>query len=74
LTINLLSKLNNKVNWNSLSSSKKLDWSWEFIDIKFDKFNFFRLSENKGLYEQVILNKMTKKEIFEYLDSVFSKI
>lgn len=69
LTIELLHKYDGKIIWNNLSSSEKLDWTWEYIDMHFDKFNIFRLAENKGIFEKLILDKLTKKEIFKFLDN-----
>ncbi len=68
LTIDLLNKNFEKVNWNFLSSNVTLDWSWDFINIHFDKFNLFKLSENEGLFTKLIYNDMTKQEVFEFLD------
>lgn len=69
----LLNKYIEKINWNNLSSSEKLDWSWEYIDIHFDKFNLFRLAENKGIFEKLITDKLTKQEIFDFLDNELLK-
>ncbi len=73
ITIELLSKYDSKINWNNLSSSEKLDWTWEYIDIHFDKFNLFRLAENKGIFEKLIIDKLTKQEIFDFLDNELLK-
>ena len=68
LTIDLLNKFDGKLRWNYLSSSEKLDWTWEFIDEHFDKLNLIRLSENKGIF-----NKLTKQEIFDILYNEITK-
>jgi hypothetical protein len=73
LTFDILSKLDDKVNWNHLSSCKTLDWSWELIDTKFDKFNVFKLSENKGIYEKLIGYTWSKRDIVVFLDSQLVK-
>ena len=73
INIKLLGNYNEKVNWNNLSSSQKLDWTWEYIDIHFDKFNLFRFSENKGVFEKLITDKLTKQEIFDFLDNQLKK-
>jgi len=73
LTIELLNKLNDKINWNNLSSCEKLDWNWEFIDTHFDKFNFFRLSENKGIYDKLIINELGKNGVVEFLNNEITK-
>lgn len=73
ITIELLSKYDNKINWNNLSSSEKLDWTWEYIDLNFDKLNLFRLGENKGLFEKLIIGKLSQQEIFEFLDNELKK-
>ena len=69
ITIELLSKYDNKINWNNLSSSEKLDWTWEYIDLNFEKLNLFRLGENKGIFEKLINEKFSKQEILELLDN-----
>lgn len=73
LTIELLNKYDGKLKWNNLSSSEKLDWTWEYIDIHFDKFNLFRLAENKAIFEKLIIDKLTKQEIFDFLDNEMTK-
>jgi|GEM_PF-1312878 len=73
LTIEMLNKLSDKINWNSLSSSEKLDWTWDFIDTHYDKFNFFRLSENKGIYDKLVINKLSKNGVFEFLNDEMTK-
>lgn len=73
ITIAILRKYDDKINWNNLSSCEKLNWDWEFIDMHFDKFNLFRLGENKGIYEKLIRDKLTKKQILEYLDKELKK-
>lgn len=70
INIKILNKYDGKINWSYLSSSAKLDWSWEFIELNFNKFNFSRLSENKGIYETLINEKLTKQDIFDFLDKV----
>jgi len=69
ITIDLLGKYDGKFNWRNLSSCEKLDWTWEYIDLNFDKLNLFRLGENKGVYEILIQNKLLKPEILEFLDN-----
>ena len=73
LTIELLNKLNDKINWNNLSSCEKLDWTWEYIDTHYDKFNFFRLSENKGIYDKLVMDKPSRKAVFEFLNDEMTK-
>lgn len=73
LTIKLLNKLNDKIKWNSLSSCEKLDWTWEYIETHYDKLNFFRLSENKGIFEKLIIDKLTRQEIFDFLEQELLK-
>jgi hypothetical protein len=76
LTIELLNNYDNyggKLKWIILSSNEKLDWTWEYIDIHFDKFIFFRLAENKGIFEKLIIDKLTKQEIFDFLDNELLK-
>ncbi len=73
INTNLLNKYIEKINWNNLSSSEKLDWTWGYIDIHFDKFNLFRLAENKGIFEKLITDKLTKQEIFDFLDNELLK-
>ena len=73
LTIELLNKLYDRINWNNLSSSEKLDWTWEFIDTHFDKFNVFRLSENKGIYDKLIIDKLGKNSVVEFLNDEITK-
>lgn len=51
ITIELLSKYESQINWYNLSISEKLDWTWDYIDLNFDKMNLFRLRENKGIFE-----------------------
>ncbi len=73
LTIELLNKYDGKLIWNNLSSCEKLDWTWEYIDKHFDKFNLFRLAENKGIFEKLIIDKLTKQEIFDILENELTK-
>jgi hypothetical protein len=73
LSIDLLNTDYDKINWPSLSSCEKLDWSWEFIEENFDKFNLYRLSQNKGIYEKLIIDKLTKQDIFVFLDNQIAK-
>jgi hypothetical protein len=76
LTIELLNNYDNnggKSKWIFLSSNEKLDWTWEYIDIHLDKFIFFRLAENKGIFEKLITDKLTKQEIFDLLDNELLK-
>jgi hypothetical protein len=76
LTIELLNNYDNnggKLKWIFLSSNEKLDWTWEYIDIHLDKFIFFRLAENKGIFEKLITDKLTKQEIFDLLDNELLK-
>lgn len=68
LTNDLLIKHFEKINWFSLSSSEKFDWSWDFIDDKFANLNFFRLSENKGIYDRLIFKGMSKEEVISLLE------
>lgn len=73
ITIELLGKYDSKINWNNLSSCEKLDWTWEYIDLHFDKFHLFSLSENQGIYEKLIKDKLTKQQIFGFLDDEIKK-
>ena len=73
LTIEFLNNYDGKLKWHNLSSNEKLDWTWEYIEINFDKFNFFRLAENKGIFEKLINDKLTKQEIFDFLDNELLK-
>mgnify|MGYP003446975511 FL=1 len=73
ITMELVSKFESKINWNNLSSCEKLDWTWEYIDIHFDKFNLFLLGENKGIYEKLIRAKLTNQEILDFLDNELTK-
>jgi len=66
LTTDLLEQFE-KITWNNLSSCQKLNWSWEFIEHHYDRLNFFRLSENRGVYTTLI-EPMLKSEIFSVLD------
>jgi hypothetical protein len=68
LKIDWLNKHTNKINWNSLSRNEKLDWNWIFIKSNLEKFNINGLSSNRGIYEKLIYNVLSKKEIFEFLD------
>ena len=68
LTIEIINKYNDKINWRYLSSCKKLDWNWEFINIHYEKFDWSRLSENQGIFEKLILNLMSKENIIDFLD------
>lgn len=60
ITRDLLQRNTFEVEWNNLSKSDKLDWSWEFIRENLDKFNLFQLSINQGVY-----GKLLKHESFE---------
>jgi hypothetical protein len=73
LTIDLLNKLNDKINWNFLSSNEKLDWTWWYLDKYFYEFNFYRLSENKGIFDRLIMNNLSNRDIFEFLDNEMIK-
>lgn len=73
LTIELLNKFNGNINWNNLSRCEKLDWTWEYVDTNFDKFNLYGLAENKGIFEKLIKEKLSEKEILELLDNSWSK-
>lgn len=68
LTISLINNHFDKINWNNLSGSEKLDWSWAFIEDEFEKFNLFKLGENKGIYDRLIFKDMSKDEIFLLLE------
>ena len=69
ININILNKYDGKINWNMLLRSEKLDWTWEYIDLHLEEFNLSRLAENKGVFEKLIIKKLTKKEIFDFLDN-----
>ncbi|MEA3495529.1 MAG: hypothetical protein U9R42_05775 [Bacteroidota bacterium] len=73
ITIALLRKYDDKINWNNLSNCEKLDWTWEYIYLHFEKFNLFWLRQNKGIYEKLIRDKLTKPEILEFLDNELIK-
>ena len=73
ITIAILRKYDDKIHWNGLSSCEKLNWDWEFIDSNFDKFNFYILGENRGIYEQLIRDKLSKQQIFGFLDNELIK-
>ena len=51
----------------------KLDWNWKFIELHFDDLYFDILEENKGVFEKLIVEKLTTKEIFDFLDSELTK-
>lgn len=73
LSIEILNKLESKINWRWLSSCEKLDWNWNFIDKYHYELNFYRLSENKGIYEQLIKGKLPDKEILGFLEEELKK-
>ena len=58
LTIDLIKPHLENINWYYLSSCEKLDWTWDFINEHFSKFDLFRLSQNRGIYEKVILKQI----------------
>ena len=64
-----LFKYSSDINWNLLSRSQKLDWDWEFIQENWDKLNDYHLKQNKGVYEKLIFNSLSKDEILIFLDS-----
>jgi hypothetical protein len=74
LTMDLVSKLNDQTNWKKLSRCEKLDWTWDFIDTHFDKFNIFGLSENKGIFDKLVMDKLTQTEIFDFLNDEIKKL
>lgn len=73
LTIELLNKLDDKINFYYLSRNEKLDWTWEYIDDNFEKFNFSDLNQNKGIYEKLIKKNSTDIEILEFLNLEMKK-
>ena len=68
LSINLIQKFMEDINWNLLSSCETLDWSWEFIEAHFDKWNFYRLGENKGVYERLVAKNITPEILLTILE------
>jgi hypothetical protein len=64
-----LFKYSSNIDWNWLSRSQTLDWNWEFIKENWDKLNDYILANNKGLYERLILNSLSKEEVIAFLDS-----
>lgn len=68
LTIDSLSNFYSEIDWNDLSYCEKLDWNWDFLEDNFEKFNPFKLSTNKGIYEQLFEKTLTKVEIIAFLD------
>lgn len=54
LTQDFVSQIVDKINWNQLSTCKNLDWTWRFINLHFEKFNKFKLSQNEGVYIELI--------------------
>ena len=50
----MLPTLENEIQWNWLSTAPKLDWDWNYIRLNLAKFNPYQLSQNEGIYEQLI--------------------
>lgn len=73
LTIELISKFEDKISKIYLAHCIKLDWTWDYIVEKFDKTNSYALSKNKGIYDRLIKNNLSEEEILEFLDSALSK-
>lgn len=67
-TIEQLHNCFSDIDWNLLSSCTKLDWSMDYIYNNLDNFNLYRLSENKGVYNELI-EKFSKDEIFSFLNN-----
>lgn len=42
-----------RINWNNLSFAEQLNWSWEFISMYYERFNFFKLSKNRAIYDRI---------------------
>lgn len=68
ITLEILRKLDEKVNWHKLSSCTKLDWTWELIETNWLKLNNHELSQNLGVYDKLLSNRLNKTEIFSILD------
>lgn len=68
LTINLVQNSLSEINWNNLSSCEKLNWNWQFIEDNLYNFNSYKLSENRGIYEELIFKPLSKKDVLEILE------
>ena len=69
LTQEIVIKCIDEINWHYLASNEKLDWTWEFIEEYLYDFNIFRYAVNKGIYEKLILNALSAKEIIAILEN-----
>jgi antitoxin component YwqK of YwqJK toxin-antitoxin module len=69
ISIKLIENKHVSINWNTLSSNKTLDWSLEFIIKHFYKLNFNRLSENIGVFNNIIKKRMGDDEILTFLEN-----
>lgn len=61
------------IDWFSLSGNTYFDWSWQFIDKYISKMNVSNLTYNETIYNNLILNQMSKKEIFDFLKNELDK-
>jgi hypothetical protein len=50
----LINSLEERINWNWLSSCETFKWHWSFIERHWDKFNKYRLATNKAVYEAML--------------------
>jgi len=73
ITVELLSKTGNEFNWNALSACETIDWNWDFIHLHFDKLNLNKLATNKGIFEKLMLNKLSSTQIYKILNNALLK-
>lgn len=69
ISVEIVNKISDKLDWRCLSGNEKMDWSWDFLKANFDNFNLFILAQNQGLYEKLIRTILTKKEIISFLEN-----
>lgn len=58
--------LEDKINWNLLSSCTTFNWSWDFIIKNWNKLNVYRLAENQKVFE--LIKQNLNGDIFAFLD------
>ena len=67
LSINLIHKFIEDINWRLLSSCETLDWNWEFIESHFDDWNFYNLGKNMGIYNKLISENQSRDSLLAIL-------
>lgn len=72
-SIDYLEKHQEKILLSKLVYCKNFNWSWEYIIGNYGVLKLYDISQNKGIYDRLIKDKLSKKEILQFVDHALKK-